>query len=161
LSDQADDRAREIWEEWDGGFADEMEAQDCLAEKGPAVERPLRVVVGGEPVAVTEHALTRYTERVSRFAERAPALAELMKLVVAFGSIEEPPSWYGRNTGGAGRFLLVGLNIAFPLRWRDGEWHAVTCASRGWVRETRRAMAPETARKPRRRRGRSREGRRA
>lgn len=143
MIDWDDRRAAEL-EELDAEHDRELAERDREAAYGPAPDLSLLVVVAGEPVVISRHAAERYRERISRFDDLKPATAELLKLVGMFGTVGPAPDWYGRNRGGAERFLLIGLSLAMPLQERDGRWVAVTCVSLGWVRRTR-----ETARAPR------------
>lgn len=143
MMDRDDRRERQL-DEWDAEHDRALEIEDRAAAHAPAPDLSLLVVVAGEPVVISRHAAERYRERVSRFDDARPATDELLKLIRMFGTVGPAPDWYGRNRGGAERFLLIGLSLAMPLQERDGCWVAVTCVSLGWVRRTR-----ETARAPR------------
>jgi hypothetical protein len=140
----------------------ELDARDRLDAHGPAPAVSPLIVVRGEPVVLTAHALERYRGRVSRFDDLRAATVELMKLIGMFGSFGVKPNWTHEShvPEPASTYLLVGADIALPVLRRPTAWVAVTCVSRHWVREQRREALRETGRAPRGRKSRSTEGKR-
>lgn len=99
---------------------------------------------GGRPsapvaIALTEHAILRFQERVRPGLGFRQARQELTRLV-AMGTVStQPPAWFGHHDGRfSTRYLSVG-DLVIPLVCVDGRLMALTCVPRGSVSALTRA----------------------
>lgn len=105
------------------------------------------------PVHFTDHAVTRYIERMRPGIDAAAAARDLSNMHEAMTFTPTPPAWLdGRLRHDADAFLLLG-DVAFILRSSPighQSWYAVTCLVRGQPsdatreRHARRRRSPAT-----------------
>lgn len=102
-------------------------------------------------VALTDHAIERYVERVRPACDHRSARRELSKLVPVAGTIEpSAPAW--RHEPAQFPHLVIG-DVAFPLTpsRRDPQvLVACTCLVRGWRPPAARRSREAARRTPRR-----------
>ncbi|MGK2938805.1 MAG: hypothetical protein ACSLFR_13530 [Solirubrobacteraceae bacterium] len=95
----------------------------------------------GASVAILDHAVRRYIERVRPGSEPARAHAELMQLLGVADFVFEAPEWLARRARQTAPVYAVIADVVLPLqvgRDRDS-LVAVTCLTRGTLSEAARA----------------------
>lgn len=134
MTDELEDRAERLEDD----HLAQVAAADRAAEQAPAPADPLWVSVGPERIVLTAHAVERYAERMSRFKDTRSAGLELQRMAQTLGQLGCAPSWWrAEEEYRASTFLLIGANVALPLRRDRNGWVATTCVSRGWVERHR------------------------
>jgi hypothetical protein len=89
------------------------------------------------PVAVSNHALARFGERLRPGLDPDHLRTEFCHLLAAAKVTAKRPEWL-ESTQRASAYLLLGDGICCPLIFRDGELIAATCIMRNMLQGRRR-----------------------
>jgi hypothetical protein len=83
------------------------------------------------PIRISNHAATRYLERVRDVSEQQ-ARRELIRLIDSAEVTPDPPPWL-RNAEVADAWARLGPDVALPLVAQDGILLAATTIVRNWM----------------------------
>jgi hypothetical protein len=84
------------------------------------------------PVAFSDHAVERAQERMAPGLDEPAIRHALSGMLAAARVVKNPPPWLSEQQLADG-WLLVGDDIACPLRWRAGELRVTTMMARGGI----------------------------
>jgi hypothetical protein len=102
----------------------------------------------GKLVSVSNHAFERWQERVATTKDLEGASADLVRMLetLAVWADGDPPSWWMEDDEAADAFVLLGLDVVFPVRLARGAPIVVSCVARGSMSDASLARRAERRR---------------